>query len=134
VSVGLDYLLYKDTDEWYIERQRFLKYDNTRIFVPDPQTFPESYIGPFCCRGLGVFLTCGLAAGTGGIFDLLWCYALARKRRQVRDMYHIDGDSCSDCFFACCCRCCMFNQLKHQLETDNSNPPPTTIPRSLNRM
>lgn len=125
VSTGLDFLLYKDTDECYIERQRGLKHDDTRTYMPDPNTL-EAFIGTFCCRGMGVLLTCGLAAGTGGIFDLVWCYSLARQRRQVREMYRIEGSSCCDCLHACCCRCCMFNQLKHQLVADNPNPPSLT--------
>jgi len=132
VAVGLDFLLYKDTDECYTERQRGLKHDNTRTYVADPGTL-EAFIGGTLCRGMGVLLTCGLAAGTGGVFDLFWCHTLARQRRQVRDMYRIDGGPCSDCFFVCCCRCCMFNQLKHQLEVDNPNPPSIT-PEQVNSM
>ena len=128
VVVGLDFLLYKDTDESYIERQRGLKHGT---YVADPGTL-EAFIGPQLCRGLGVLLTCGLAAGSGGVFDLFWCHTLARQRRQVRDLYHIDGGSCSDCFLACCCRCCMFNQLKHQLDVDTPNPPEPGKPQQMN--
>ena len=129
VVFGLDYLLYKDRDEDYIERQRGLKHGT---YMPDPGTL-EAFIGGTLCRGLGVLMTCGLAAGSGGVFDLFWCHTLSRQRRQVRDMYRIGGDPCSDCFLACCCRCCMFNQLKHQLEADNPNPPSTT-PEQMNSM
>jgi hypothetical protein len=115
VAVGLDFLLYKDTDECYIERQRGLKHG---AYVADAGTL-EAFLGPQLCRGLGVLLTCGLAAGSGGVFDLFWCHTLARQRRLVRELYRIDGGSGSDCFLACCCRCCMFNQLKHQLEAEN---------------
>jgi len=130
VAVGLDFLLYKDTDESYIERQRGLKHGT---YVADPGTL-EAFIGPQLCRGLGVLLTCGLAAGSGGVFDLFWCHTLARQRRQVRDLYHIDGSPCGDCFLACCCRCCMFNQLKHQLDVDNPNPPDPGKPQQVNSM
>ena len=117
--------MYKDTEEWYTERKQGLKYDNTRTFVPASPSC-EEYIGGRCYRGTGVLLTCGLAAGTGGIFDLIWCYSLAGQRRQVREMYRIEGGPCCDCFLACCCRCCMFNQLKHQLVADNPSPPGPT--------
>jgi Cys-rich protein (TIGR01571 family) len=113
--------LFKDTQEWYIERQHGLKYDNSIAYVPD--SLLEEYIGNWNYRGIGVLCTCGLAALTGGVFDLLWCCLLAHQRRQVRDMYHIDGSPCCDCFLACCCRCCMFNQLKHQLVVDNPKYP-----------
>lgn len=128
VAVGLDFLLYQDTVESYTERQRGLK---PGTYVPDPGL--EAFIGGTLWRGLGVLLTCGLAAGSGGVFDLFWCHTLSRQRRQVRDMYHIDGGPCYDCFLACCCRCCMFNQLKQQLKADNPNPPSTT-PEQMNSM
>jgi hypothetical protein len=70
---------------------------------------------------------------TGGVFDLLWCCILAHQRQQVRDMYHIDGSPCCDFFLACCCRCCMFNQLKHQLEVDNPDVASRT-PEQVNSM
>jgi hypothetical protein len=116
VALGLDYCLYKDVDEWYIGRQQGVKYDNTRKYVPVYAL--EKLFGVTCYRATCVLCTCGLVAATGGVFDLLWCCVLARQRRQVRDMYRIDGNPCSDCFLACCCRCCMFNQLKHQFEAD----------------
>ena len=94
----------------------------------------EEYFGVDCYRITGVLCTCGLVALTGGVFDLLWCCLLARQRQQVRDMYHIDGSPCCDCFLACCCRCCMFNQLKHQLEVDNPNPPDPAKPQQVNSM
>jgi hypothetical protein len=121
VAIGLDFCLYKDTDELYVERQHGLKYDSTRKYRP--MLVLEEYVGVDCYRAAGVLCTCGLAAATGGIFDLLWCCCLARQRRMVRDMYRIDGNACSDCFVASCCRCCMFNQLKHQLEADNPRYP-----------
>jgi hypothetical protein len=93
----------------------------------------EAFLGPQLCRGLGVLLTCGLAAGSGGVFDLFWCHTLARQRRQVRELYRIDGGAGSDCFLACCCRCCMFNQLKHQLQVDNPDPPDQQ-PQQVNHM
>ena len=131
VTFGLDFCLFKDTQEWYMERQHGLSHDNSRAVMPD--SLLEECIGNTNYRGLGVLCTCGLAALTGGVFDLLWCCLLARQRGQVRDMYHIGGDPCSDCFLACCCRCCMFNQLKHQLEVDNPNPPSIT-PEQVNTM
>ena len=133
VAVGLDFLMYKDTDEMYIERERGLKHDSKRKFVPDPGTL-EAFIGGLLCRGLGVLATCGAAAGTGGLFDLFWCHTLASQRRQVRDMYNIDGSPCCDCFVACCCRCCMFNQMKHQFEVDNPTPPDPGKPQQVNSM
>jgi len=132
VAVGLDFLLYKDTEEWYTERSRGARYSRTGTFVPDAGTL-EAFLGGTLCRGLGVLLTCGLAAGSGGVFDLFWCYGLARQRRQVRELYHIDSDACADCFVACCCRCCMFNQLKHQLQVDNPDPPDQQ-PQQVNSM
>ncbi len=104
-----------------MERQHGLSYDNSRASIPD--SLLEECFGNTIYRGLGVLCTCGAAALTGGLFDLLWCCILARQREQVRNMYHIDGSPCWDCFLACCCRCCMFNQLKHQLVVDNPKYP-----------
>jgi len=126
VAVGLDFLLYKDTEEWLSERSLGVKYSRSSTYVPEQGTL-EAAVGESCCRGMGVLLTCGLAAGTFGLFDLLWCYGLARQRRLVRELYHIESGSCSDCFAACCCRCCMFNQLKHHLQVDPNPPDPQQV-------
>jgi hypothetical protein len=131
VAFGLDFCLFKNTEEWYIQRQRGLKYDDSVPYVPD--SLLEKCIGNQCYRGIGVLCTCGLVAATGGVFSLLWCCLLARQRSQVRKIYRIDGNPCCDCLLASCCRCCMFNQLKHQLKTD----PPSldwTQPQLVNSM
>ena len=121
VTCGLDFCLFKDAQEEYMERQHGLSYDKSRAPIPDSHL--EECFGNTIYRGLGVLCTCGAAALTGGLSDLLWCCFLARQRQQVRDMYHIDGSPCCDCLVACCCRCCMFNQLKHQLVLDNPKYP-----------
>ena len=113
VAVGLDFLLYKDTEECYTERQRGLKHDNTRTYVPSSNTL-ETYICNFWCRDMGLLMTCGLAAGSprGDLLLQDWPRGPAAATGLAAGTY--------------CCRCCMFNQLNHQLVADNPNPPSLT--------
>lgn len=110
VMIGLDYLLYKQVDELYQTRK-----SGKDVYEPTGMeaSCPELY------KLLGLMVTYGLSFLTGGCFECYWCYCLASQRNDVRKMYGISEPYCgmySDCCVACCCRACMFNQLKQQLQ------------------
>ena len=132
VVVGLDYYLWKDMDDYYTERQQDLEYNETRAFVPAPNT-SETYYGSATCRVMQWLLTCGLTEALPGFSNVTWCCVFARQRSQVRKMYGIDVSTCKDCFAVCCCRCCMFDQLNQQLRLKNPNLPSMT-PEQVNSM
>lgn len=124
VVMGLDFCLCKEMDEQYQERGRGLQYSRSTTFQPDPGTC-EAWCGHGLWRIMGFALTYPLAP--------VWCFCLAYQRSQVREMYHLSGNFCEDLCIACCCRCCMFNQLKHQLMVDNPDKESIT-PEQVNTM
>ncbi len=110
VMIGFDYLLYKKINELY-ETKKFGKtvYEPTGIEASCGELYkPVVLVGTYA-----------LSFFTGGLFECYWFFCLVSQRNDVRQMYGISEPHCrmcSDCCVACCCRACMFNQLKRQLQ------------------
>ena len=134
VVCGLDYCLWKDMDEDYVERQRCVAYDPSTPYVPVDDRHSscgtlEAWCGDCGYRLVGFALTSALTIAT---LDLFWCCCLAGQRRRVRAMYGIPGSCCADLCVVCCCRCCMFTQLEQQLR--EPKPACASQPPQLNSM